>query len=205
MADALLVTLALATSPYKPVVLGPGTDTPDSLPADDLVATISSPGRFTGARSSQAAVEIVLGPSAEDEARELLESGKVLHAEGKDGAAAAGEPSDVVLSIVSDGQTLQFTNQVRPFVRLLSVAPLRKLISPPAEPDGFVGLVGVALPRLAASDQTDPQRLGLVVPPPFDPVRIRSRALLDRPLGRTRVPDSVRRQRNQPGRARPAP
>lgn len=129
LADALLVTLALATSPFKPVVLGPGTDTPDFLPADDLVATISSPGRLSGARSSQAAVEILLGPSAEDEARELLESGKVLYAEGKDGAAAAGEPSDVVLSIVSDGQTLQFTNQVRPVVDLLSVAPLQKLIS----------------------------------------------------------------------------
>lgn len=119
VADALLVTLALAMSPYKPVVLGPGTDTPDSLPADDLVATISSPERLTDAHSSQAALAIILGPSAEDEARELLESGKVLHAEGKDGAAAAGEPSDVVISIVSDGQTLQFTNQVRPFCGLV--------------------------------------------------------------------------------------
>ncbi|KWU46444.1 hypothetical protein RHOSPDRAFT_15136 [Rhodotorula sp. JG-1b] len=178
--DALLVTLALATSPYKPVVLGPGTDAPDSLPAEDLVATISSPGRFTGARSRQAAVEIVLGPSAEDEARELLESGKVLHAEGKDGAAAAGEPSDVVLSIVSDGQTLQFTNQnlTASLVSWGSLFPVSPRATKPtlkdsvlsfhhpSTPYGF-GLAlyliahsaGLAFPTLSAGSETNPEEL----------------------------------------------
>ncbi|TKA54937.1 hypothetical protein B0A53_02410 [Rhodotorula sp. CCFEE 5036] len=180
LADALLVTLALATSPFKPVVLGPGTDTPDFLPADDLVATISSPGRLSGARSSQAAVEILLGPSAEDEARELLESGKVLYAEGKDGAAAAGEPSDVVLSIVSDGQTLQFTNQnltasLVSWGSLFPVSPrptkptLKDSVLSfhhPSTPYGF-GLVlyliahsaGLAFPTLSAGSETNPEEL----------------------------------------------
>ncbi|GAA5989287.1 hypothetical protein JCM10908_001243 [Rhodotorula pacifica] len=186
--DALLVTLALALSPYKPIVLAPGSDL-GTFP-ENCVASVSSPGRLTGA-GSQSAITLVLDPSSssseeeeQDEARDLLESGKVLHEEGKDGAAAAGEVSDVVLTIISDGQSLQLTNQnltasLISWASLFPVSPqptkptLKDSILSfhhPSTPYGF-GLAlfalshsaGLAFPVLPSGHDTPPEELSLLL------------------------------------------
>ncbi|GAA5866939.1 hypothetical protein JCM3774_004610 [Rhodotorula dairenensis] len=178
--DALLVTLALATSPYKVVAVAPGNDLGSYSPPADLVASVASPGRLTSSSVQAAPVQLVIHPEAESEARELLENGKVLHADGKDGAAAAGEPSDVVVTIVSEGQTLQFTNQnltasLVSWGSLFPGAPqptkpsLKDSILSfhhPSTPYGF-GLAlfaishsaGLAFPHLAAGSDTNPEEL----------------------------------------------
>lgn len=58
--------------------------------------------------------DIVIGDDSGDVARELIEDGKLLFEDGKDGAAPAGEASDVVVAMYSDDKVLEYTNQVSP-------------------------------------------------------------------------------------------
>ncbi|GAA6037168.1 hypothetical protein JCM8097_008768 [Rhodosporidiobolus ruineniae] len=104
--DSLLVSLALATSPLKPVVLAPGSALPSGL---SFTASIqSADGSLTSSDVplDAGAKTILLGEEFKDEAYEILASGKTKTVE-----AAAAEPSDVALTIISEGIALDITHQ----------------------------------------------------------------------------------------------
>ncbi|GAA5996111.1 uncharacterized protein JCM10292_007399 [Rhodotorula paludigena] len=104
--DALLVTLALATSQHKPIVIAPGSAVPADLDFAAVVRTQNAlPANFTAAKV------INLDEADREDAQELLATGKQLVADGKDGAASAGDAGDLALSLVSEGIRLDLTNQ----------------------------------------------------------------------------------------------
>ncbi|GAA5830214.1 hypothetical protein JCM11251_001270 [Rhodosporidiobolus azoricus] len=104
--DALLVTLALATSPLKPVVIAPGSAIPSDL--HFVAAVQSATDELTSSASTlPSGIKVVLlGEEHQEAAYEILASGKTQPVE-----AAAAEPSDVALTIVSEGVPLELTHQ----------------------------------------------------------------------------------------------
>ncbi|GAA5837517.1 hypothetical protein JCM9279_006777 [Rhodotorula babjevae] len=110
--DALLVTLALATSPLHPVVLAPGSSLPTSLD-HDLAAVVKASDRtdLGAALGDRKCLDL----SDVDAAHDLVATGRSL---GSAAAAALGaeagdkvDVNEVALTIVSDGLLLPFTHQ----------------------------------------------------------------------------------------------
>lgn len=174
-ADALLVTLALATSQHKPIVIAPGSAVPADLDFAAVVRTQNAlPANFTAAKV------INLDEADREDAQELLATGKQLVADGKDGAASAGDAGDLALSLVSEGIRLDLTNQVRSLRR---IDWLRQRTHPLiAESHGVARLVDLALPAVAQADQADHQGLCPLVPPPFHALWSRPRPHAHLPL-----------------------
>ncbi|BGP30007.1 hypothetical protein JCM10296v2_001759 [Rhodotorula toruloides] len=134
--DALLVILAFATSPYKPVVVPAGTGVPSGL---DVLAVVGTSAALA-AGSSSLRRQVLLDDA--DEAKELLADGRRLISEGKDGAAEKGDANDVVLTMVSDGVSLDFTNQnlTASLVSWLSLFPVSPKPTKPTLKDYAVSL-----------------------------------------------------------------
>lgn len=103
---------------YHPVVVSPGDDVPDSMP---LVALVHSFNPFFSdkvvAHSPEAVfIElggIELGDECSTVPEDLLATGHVLVEWGEAGEVAKAVPSDVALTIVTDGVPLGFTHMVR--------------------------------------------------------------------------------------------
>ncbi|GAA6061663.1 hypothetical protein JCM10212_000846 [Sporobolomyces blumeae] len=104
--DALLVTLALATSSHKPLVVSPGSELPND---EDVTAVVHS---ATNALSASAfatgpnATFIALGGEGDSTADDILATGKALVAAGEAEEVAKAEPTDVALTFFCDGVAL---------------------------------------------------------------------------------------------------
>lgn len=110
--DALLVTLALATSPYKPIVIAPGSSIPED---SEIVGFVHSATKFVSARGGSAnsnAVTIVLGDE-DQTAQDILATGKAV-VTGGEGAQnpSTVEPADLALTLISDDIALDFSHVV---------------------------------------------------------------------------------------------
>jgi len=110
--DALLVTLALATSSYKPIVIAPGSSIPED---SEIVGFVHSTTKFVSAQGGSAnsnAVTIVLGDEDET-AQDILATGKAV-VTGGEGAqnSSAVEPADLALTLISDDISLDFSHVV---------------------------------------------------------------------------------------------
>ncbi|GAA5958671.1 hypothetical protein JCM21900_001547 [Sporobolomyces salmonicolor] len=140
--DALLVTLALATSPLKPVVVAPGSALPD---AADITAIVHSSTKFVAARGVSAnpdATILILGGEGDlaADAQDLLAMGKTLVAGGEAFEAVSAEPSDVALTIISDGIPLELThlNLTSALVSWLALFPASPQSTKPTIKDTLV-------------------------------------------------------------------
>jgi hypothetical protein len=119
--DALLVTLALATSSYKPIVIAPGSSIPDE---SDIVGIVHSITKFVSARGVSAnpdAVVILLGDES-DVADDIFATGKAIVSGGGGGPEEVGksspsEPSDLALTVISEGISLDFSQVASPTSR----------------------------------------------------------------------------------------
>ncbi|GAA5885360.1 hypothetical protein JCM6882_009586 [Rhodosporidiobolus microsporus] len=133
--DALLVTLALATSPLKPVVIAPGSAIPSGLDVVAAVQTASESLTSSESPLPAGAKVILLGEEHQEEAYEILASGKTQAVE-----ASAAEPSDVALTIVSEGVPLELTHQnlTSSLVSWLSLFPASPQATKPAIKDYIV-------------------------------------------------------------------
>ncbi|BGP13830.1 hypothetical protein JCM10213_006335 [Rhodosporidiobolus nylandii] len=165
--DALLVTLALATSPLKPIVLAPGSPIPAGL---DVVAVVqSADGSLTGAELPSEPKVVLLGPEHKDEATEILETGKT-QAVG----AVASEASDLALTVIADGISLDLTNQnlTSSLVSWLSLFPASPQPTKPTLKDYLVSfhhpstLYGLGLALLAIYQSASLSLLTLRSDPP---------------------------------------
>ncbi|ORY72574.1 Proteophosphoglycan 5 [Leucosporidium creatinivorum] len=110
--DALLVTLALALSPQKPLVISPGSNLPETA---QVTAIIQSSTLFAAAQSishTPDAKWISLGGAGEksEAAEDLLVTGRALIANNEAPPPTEAEPSDVALTIVSEGVPLSITH-----------------------------------------------------------------------------------------------
>lgn len=110
--DALLITLALALTPHKPLVVSPGSKLPAATP---VTAIVQSSTLFSAAQqlsTSPDAKWISLGAPGEKSAvaEDLLASGKALFAEAP--AVEEALPSEVALTIVSEGIPLAISHLV---------------------------------------------------------------------------------------------
>ncbi|BGP45970.1 hypothetical protein JCM10450v2_001809 [Rhodotorula kratochvilovae] len=145
--DALLVTLALATSPLKPIIVAPGSSIPDSLDVSDIVKASDREVNFGDAKF------VDLGDK--EAAQDLLATGRTLAAEGKDAAHAAGETGDLALTVVSEGVPLDFTNQnlTASLVAWLSLFPASPQATKPTLKDSV----------LSFHHPSTPQGLGLAL------------------------------------------
>ncbi|GAA6051878.1 hypothetical protein JCM3770_005516 [Rhodotorula araucariae] len=101
--DAVLVTLALATSSFKPIIVAPGSAIPGTL---NYVAVVKSSDREVNSGDAK-----FLDLGDKEAAQDVLATGRTLASEGKSAASAAGEAGDLALTIVSEGIPLDFTNQ----------------------------------------------------------------------------------------------
>ncbi|GAA5951745.1 hypothetical protein JCM3765_003104 [Sporobolomyces pararoseus] len=109
--DALLVTLALASSTLKPIVIAPGSSIPDE---SDIVGIVHSTTRFVSARGVSAnpdAVLVVLGDE-DGTAEDILATGKsIVSGEGEEAQESTrAEPSDLALILISQGIPLEFSH-----------------------------------------------------------------------------------------------
>ncbi|GAA5896285.1 hypothetical protein JCM8208_001835 [Rhodotorula glutinis] len=107
--DALLVTLALATSPLHPILLASGSSLPDSL---DIAAIIKASDRtdLAHALGDRKCLDL----SDVEAAQDLVATGRSLGSAAASLAAEAGDKVDVnevALTVVSDGLALPFTHQ----------------------------------------------------------------------------------------------
>ena len=171
--DALLITLALALTPHKPLVVAPGSSLPATTP---VTAIIQSSTLFLAAKKLSATPDakwISLGGAGETsaEAEELLAAGKALLADAP--AVPEAQPSDVALTIISEGIPLSITHLVCATCLHLRGRGLRET---PAEPDRIAHRMALPLPGHAAPHSAHDQRLYRLVPPPIGPLRPRPRA-----------------------------
>ncbi|KAK4698353.1 secretory carrier-associated membrane protein, partial [Phenoliferia sp. Uapishka_3] len=138
--DALLVTLALALTNQKPIVISPGS----TLPAGTHVtAIIQSSTLFSPAQQLSPypnAKWISLGSPTEKsaEAEELLKVGKALLGDAT--MVVEAQPSEVALTIVSEGILLGFThlNLTASLVAWLSLYPGAPRSTRPTKKDVLV-------------------------------------------------------------------
>jgi hypothetical protein len=112
--DALLVTLALALTSQKPLIISPGSNLPQTAP---VTAIIQSSTLFSAAQSISTTPDakwISLGGAGEKSsiAEDLLVTGQALVDNGEAPAVADADPKDVALTIVSEGIPLDFTHLV---------------------------------------------------------------------------------------------
>ncbi|GAA5911080.1 uncharacterized protein JCM6883_004263 [Sporobolomyces salmoneus] len=109
--DALLVTLALATSSHKPVVIAPGSQIPDEK---DITGIVHSATKFISARGVSAnpdAVLIVLGEEDDNEtADDVLATGKAVLSGETTQESSKAEPSHLALTLISEGISLDFSH-----------------------------------------------------------------------------------------------
>ncbi|GAA5968121.1 hypothetical protein JCM11641_003738 [Rhodosporidiobolus odoratus] len=132
--DALLVILALATSPLKPVVVAPGAAIPAGLEVVAAVQTAN--GSLSGGEELSATVKtILLGAEHQEEAFELLATGKTQTVE-----PVSAEPNDTALSIIVDGVALALSHQslTASLVAWLSLFPASPQATKPTIKDYLV-------------------------------------------------------------------
>jgi hypothetical protein len=117
-ADALLIILALSLTKHTPLVISLGSTIPNHAP---VTAIIQSSSRFISAQSLSATPDakwISVGVGGEGEssavAEDLLITGKALVEGGEVSEPLTCEPSDLALTIVSDGVPLAFSHLVSP-------------------------------------------------------------------------------------------
>ncbi|GAA5848360.1 hypothetical protein JCM8547_004489 [Rhodosporidiobolus lusitaniae] len=167
--DALLVTLALATSPLKPVVLAPGSTLPSGL---DVVASVQSTDGSLSEQSLPSGTKtVLLGEEHKEEAYEILATGRSQAVE-----AASAQPSDVALIIVSDGTALDLTHQnlTTSIVSWLSLFPASPQATRPTIKDFIVSFhhpstpYGLGLALLAIYQSSSLSLLSLPAEPPAE-------------------------------------
>ncbi|KAK4053050.1 hypothetical protein OIV83_001785 [Microbotryomycetes sp. JL201] len=111
--DALLLTLAIASSPHSLVTIAPGSNIPSALPpvnyvvhsADLLQAAERVPRLFD---TKLVSIGTSDDPSAAPE--DWFATGKTLQADGKASDNVERQPTDVALTMVSEGIALDFTH-----------------------------------------------------------------------------------------------
>ncbi|GAA6004545.1 hypothetical protein JCM10207_000927 [Rhodosporidiobolus poonsookiae] len=169
--DALLVTLALATSPLKPVVIAPGSAVPAEL---DLVGAVqTATGSLTTAGLNLDPSKVVLvGEEHKDEAFEILATGRTQTAE-----AISAEPADFALTIISEGIQLEYTHQnlTSALVSWLSLFPASPQPTLPTLKDNLVSFhhpstpYGFGLALLAIYQNASLTLFSLPTEPSADP------------------------------------
>ncbi|GAA6024103.1 hypothetical protein JCM11491_005994 [Sporobolomyces phaffii] len=138
--DALLVTLALATSSYTPVVIAPGSSVPDASDVHAIVRSATNLVSATELLANPAAVVILLGGEDGEAADDILATGKaVLSGVGAEEAqdSSVTGPSNLALTMISEGVALDFShiNLTSSLVSWLSVFPSSPLSTKPTIKD----------------------------------------------------------------------